>query len=114
MDILIHAEGFRLNDQLRAAAEEKIGRMEHFAPSAMRARVTLRKESAHSSKKQFHARVLIEVPGNDISADQLAQGPLEALDLLSEKIEQRLRKRKTAKLARRIRQPKLSVIPAMA
>jgi ribosomal subunit interface protein len=114
MDILIHAEGFRLSEMLQSAAEEKVGRLDSLAPRALRARVTLRKESAHPSKKQFHARVLFEVPGNDIAAEKYAEGPLEALDLLCEKIEQRLRKRKTAKLARRIRQPKIQLAAAPA
>jgi putative sigma-54 modulation protein len=103
MDILIHGEGFRLSSSLRDAAEEKIGRVEHYESRALRARVTLRKASAHPSKKQFNARVLVEVPGNDITAEQSASSPLEALDLLVEKVEQQLRKRKTAKLARRTR-----------
>jgi ribosomal subunit interface protein len=114
MDILVHAEGFRLSEMLRAAAEEKVGRLESLAPRALRARVTLRKESAHPSKKQFHAKVLFEVPGNDLTAEQYAEGPLEGLDLLCEKIEQRLRKRKTAKLARRVRAPKLQLALAPA
>lgn len=103
MDMLIHAEGFRLSDSLRDAAEEKIGRVEHYEPRALRARVTLRKASAHPSKTQFNAKVLVEVRGNDITAEKSAASPLEALDLLVEKIEQRLRRRKTAKLARRTR-----------
>jgi ribosome-associated translation inhibitor RaiA len=45
----------------------------------------------------------VEVRGNDITADQSAATPMEALDLLVEKVEQRLRRRKTAKLARRTR-----------
>ena len=103
MDMLIHAEGFRLSESLRDAAEEKIGRVEHYEPRALRARVTLRKASAHPSKKQFNAKVLVEVRGNDITAEQSAASPMEALDLLVEKVEQRLRRRKTAKLARRTR-----------
>lgn len=114
MDILIHAEGFRLSNTLRDAAEDKIGRVEHYEPRTLRVRVTLRKASAHPSKKQFNAKVLVEVPGNDITAEQSASAPLEALDLLVEKVEQRLRKRKTAKLARRTRPAKPTELVATA
>ena len=50
-----------------------------------------------------NAKVLVEVRGNDITAEQSAASPMEALDLIVEKVEQRLRRRKTAKLARRTR-----------
>ena len=46
MDILIHADGLTLTEQLKAAVEEKIGRVEQYAPRALRARVVLRRQSA--------------------------------------------------------------------
>lgn len=112
MDILVHAEGFRLGDDLKDAVEEKVGRLQHFEPRALRARVTLRRASAHISARQFEASVLMEVPGRDVSAEQKASQPLEAVDLLVEKIEQLLRKRKTAKLAKREKTPSLDVLEA--
>lgn len=113
MDILVHAEGFRLGDDLKDAVEHKVGRLVQFAPRALRARVTLRRASAHPSARQFEAGVLMEVPGRDVSAVQKASQPLEAVDLLVEKLEQRLRKRKTAKLARRERAPEWRLAAAV-
>lgn len=101
MDILVHADGFRMSDTLRDAVVEKIGRLEHYAPRALRARVNLRRVSSHTSSSQFQATVLVEVPGQDLSAQEKATQPLECVDLLTEKIERRLMKRKTAKLAKR-------------
>jgi ribosome-associated translation inhibitor RaiA len=46
-------------------------------------------------------RVLIELPGRDLSAEQIGPEPMSALDILAEKIERRLRKRKTRRLASR-------------
>ena len=112
MDILVHSEGFRLGDELKDAVEEKVGRLEHFADRILRARVTLKRVSAHASARQFQATILMEVPGRDISATQAASQPLEAVDLLVEKVEQRLRKRKTAKLSKREHTPPLSVLEA--
>ena len=113
MDILVHAEGFRLTDDLKEKTIDKVSRLEQFGGRVLRARVTLRRASAHPSSRQFEAHVLMEVPGNDVSAMQKASQPLEALDLLVEKVEQRLRKRKTAKIARRERLPEWRLAPAM-
>lgn len=101
MDILIHSEGFALDDRKKALIEEKAGRLEHYAPRALRARVTVRMNSAHQNDKQFSAKVLVEIPGNDLAAEQKAGEPLEAIDLLVEKMERQLEKRKTEHLARR-------------
>jgi putative sigma-54 modulation protein len=103
MDILIQADGFELTESLRAAVEEKIGRVEQYAPRALRARVRLRKVSARPSPRQYLARVLIEMPGADLSAEESGPEALAALDLVAEKIERRLRRRKTKRLARRHR-----------
>ena len=103
MHILIRAEGIELTDKLRDAVNRKIGRVRRYAPRALRARVQLHKLLANSSPHQFRARVLYELPGNDLSAEHTAHDPVAALDVVAEKIERRLRKRKTARLARRVR-----------
>jgi len=108
MDILIQSDGLDLTEGLKSAVEEKIGRIVQFEPRAVRARVRLRKVSAHASPSQYVVRVLVELPGSDVSAEQIGPEPLPALDIVAEKIERRLRKRKTARLARRhIRNPRV-------
>jgi putative sigma-54 modulation protein len=101
MDILIHADGLTLTKDLNDAVEAKIGRVEQYAPRALRARVRIRKASAHANQAQYVVRVLIELPGRDLSAEQIGPEPMLALDILAEKIERRLRKRKTRRLANR-------------
>jgi len=102
MDILIRAEGVELTEQLREAIERKIGRVRRYAPRAVRARVQLHKFGANAANK-FRARVHYEIPGNDLVAEHTTHDPLAALDLVTDKIERRLRRRKTAQLARRVR-----------
>lgn len=101
MDTLIHTDGVTLTKRLDEAIQEKIGRLVQYAPRALRARVHIRKASAHASDDQFVVKVLIEVPGNDISAEERALTPLAALDSVSEKLETRLQKVKTKRLGRR-------------
>lgn len=99
MEILIRTEGMELTDKLRAAVNRKIGRGRNYAPRALRARVQLRQRSPG----RFQVKVHYEIPGNDLFAQHSAHEPLTALDLVAEKIEGRLRRRKTAQLARRVR-----------
>ena len=105
MNVLIHADGVILTEELKAAIEEKIGRVKQYAPRALRARVVLRRQSARPSPRQYVVRVLYEIPGNDLSAEEFGPDPLSTLDIVAEKIERRLRRRKTKVLARRERQP---------
>src|ERR1700685_1368940 len=106
MDILVQAEGVTVTEAIKNAVDEKIGRVEHYAPRAVRARVNLRKVSAHPSPSQFTVRVLGEIPGADLSAEESSADVISALDVVEEKIEQRLRKRKTERLAQRTDGPR--------
>lgn len=109
MDILIRTEGVELSDELKHAITRKIGRVRQYAPRALRARVQLHKVSPNRSAHQFRARVHYEIPGNDLFAEHSAHQPLAAIDLVAEKIEGRLRRRKTARLARRVREYRAQV-----
>lgn len=103
MDILIQADGVTLTEAIKDAVDEKIGRVEQYAPRAVRTRVRLRKVSAHASPRQYIVRVLVEIPGADLSAEESGDNVVSALDVVAGKIERRLRKRKTDRLARRER-----------
>jgi len=103
MDILIQADGVTLTEAIKDAVDEKIGHVEQYAPRAVRARVRLRKVSAHPSPRQYTVRVLVEIPGADLSAEESGANVISALDVVAGKIERRLRKRKTDRLARRER-----------
>jgi ribosomal subunit interface protein len=106
MDILIHADGVTLTEAIKDAIDEKVGHVELYAPRAVRARVRLRKATAHHSARQFTVRVLIEDPGADFSAEESRDDVITALDMAVRKIERQLRKRKTERLARRERGPR--------
>lgn len=112
MDILIRTEGVELTDKLHEAVTRKIGRVRQYAPRALRARVQLHKVCPNRSARQFRARVHYEIPGNDLFAEHSAHEPVAAIDLVAEKIEGRLRRRKTARLARRVRKHRAAAIHA--
>lgn len=104
MDILIRTDGVELTDKLHEAVVWKIGRVRQYAPRALRARVQLHRVRPNRSPDQFRALVHYEVPGNDLIAEHTAHEPVAAIDVVAEKIERRLRRRKTARLARRVRE----------
>ena len=106
MDTLMHADGVRLTQAIKDAIEDKIAHIEQYAPRAVRARVRLRKDSAHHSARQYTVRVLVEIPGADLSAEESRADVITALDIVVGKIERRLRKLKTERLARRERGPR--------
>ncbi len=106
MDILVQADGVTLTEAIKNAVDEKIGRVEQYAPRAVRARVNLRKISAHASPRQYIVRVLVEIPGAELSAQESSADVISALDVVEGKIERRLRKRKTERLAQRATGPR--------
>lgn len=99
MNVMIRTDGVELTDELRRKVCTKISRVRQYAPGALRARVLLQKVRP----AEFRAHVLYEVKGNDVSAEHRANDPLKAINSLAQKIQQRLRKRKTAQLASRVR-----------
>ncbi len=100
MEVVIHSPGLTLGAGFRTAIEQKIGRVEQYEPRALRAHVHIHK-AAHPSQEQYVVRVLCEAPGHDLSAEEKGPDALSALDIVAEKIERRLRKLKTARLAKR-------------
>lgn len=103
MDIIIRTDGVTLDEKLREAVMQKIGRVRVYAPDAFRARVQIQRITQKPSANQFRVGVLYELSGNDLAAEHYAREPLTALDLVADKIERRVRKLKTARLARRVR-----------
>ena len=101
-DIIIRAHGVELTAAVREAVARKIGRVRQYAPRAFRALVQFERDHMKAPKDQYRVMVRYEIPSNDLVAEHRAPEPLTALDLVSEKIERRLRKRKTARLASRL------------
>jgi ribosomal subunit interface protein len=106
MDILTQAEGVTLTETIKDAIDEKISHVGQHAPRAVRARVYLRKVSAHPSPRQYTVRVLIEIPGADLSAEESHADVISALDVVAGKMKRLLSKRKTERLVKRERGPR--------
>jgi ribosomal subunit interface protein len=101
-NIIVRSNGIEMTAELRKAVAKKIGRVRQYAPRAFRARVLLERDHLKAARDQYRVMVRYEIPGYDIIAEHRGHEPMAALDLVAEKIERRLRKRKTARLARRL------------
>lgn len=112
LEILTRGDGIDVSEELRNAVVRKIGRVRQYAPHAFRARVQILRDHANRSNNQYRVTVRYEVPGNDVFAEHRAHDPLTALDVVAEKIERRLRRRKTATLARRVSQKRTNSLPS--
>lgn len=104
IDILIRTQAVELTEKQQAAIIRKISRARRYAPRALRVRVQLQKVHPYRSAHQFRAQVHYEIPGNDLFAEHSAAEPVAAINRVIEKIRGQLRRRKTAQLARRVRE----------
>jgi len=106
MDILIQSTGVTLAEDLKATIEEKISRIELHAPRALRARVRVRKTSAHASGSQYSISINCDAPHAHLNVEERGADVLSALEAAVNKIDRRLDKIKTERLAKRERGPR--------
>jgi putative sigma-54 modulation protein len=90
----------------------KVERLDDFATSA---RITLEHDAAKAPERQFTCSLRLSLPGPDLFAQDVESDLYAAIDLVTKKIEQQLRKRhnkfkarkhKTAARGKRSRQEK--------
>ena len=90
MNIIISAKNIELTDSLRAAVEDKIGKLDRYFMPDTDVNVTLSVE-----KERQKIEVTIPVKGNIIRSEQESNDMYVSIDLVEEIIERQLRKYKT-------------------
>ena len=90
MNIIISAKNIELTDSLRAAVEEKIGKLDKYFVPDTDVNVTLSVE-----KERQKIEVTIPVKGNIIRSEQESNDMYVSIDLVEEIIERQLRRYKT-------------------
>ncbi|MDB6055569.1 MAG: lrtA [Verrucomicrobiales bacterium] len=85
------------NVTLTKAIEEHIlcclDKLEHIDRWAINARVILEQSASKSGDKRFKASIRLMVPGPDLFAEDTESDLYAAIDLVSKKMEQQIRKR---------------------
>ncbi len=90
MNIIISGKNIDVTDGLRAAVEEKIGKLEKYFTPNTQVNVTLSVE-----KERQKIEVTIPVKGNIIRSEQVSNDMYVSIDLVEEIIERQLKKYKT-------------------
>ena len=90
MNIIISAKNIELTDALRAAVEEKIGKLDKYFVPDTNVNVSLSVE-----KERQKIEVTIPVKGNIIRSEQESNDMYVSIDLVEEIIERQLRRYKT-------------------
>src|SRR5579872_367003 len=79
----------------------RIDKLEHFDRFAINARVTLDHDSTKAQERQFKCSMRLAVPGPDLFAEDSEADLYAAIDLVTKKIEQQIRKRQNKYKARK-------------
>ena len=79
----------------------RIDKLEHFDRFAINARVNLEHDSTKVPKRQFKCSMRLCVPGPDLFAEDAEADLYAAIDLVTKKIEQQIRKRQSKYKARK-------------
>ena len=100
MDVSVSSRHIELSEALRAAAEEKIGRLDRFLEGMNRAEVHFFEEKNPRIAAKDVCEVTMEGRGHHVRVKAAAQDPFAAIDLAVEKLEHQLHKLKTKLLGR--------------
>jgi ribosomal subunit interface protein len=95
VDITVSARHIEVSPALRAAAEEKIGRLGRFLDEILRAEVHFSEERNPRINANEVCEVSMEGGGHHVRCKAAAADPFAAIDLAVEKLEQQLHKLKS-------------------
>lgn len=95
MQIHISPRHIKLTAAIHAYVAEKIGHLEHFEPNIIGAHIAIQHDESKSAKHAFIIKVHLAVPGPDIHAEDHGHDLYQAIDLVSARLAEQLRHRKS-------------------
>jgi putative sigma-54 modulation protein len=101
MKLILSTHNLTLTKALEAHILSRIDKLEHFDRFAINARVTLEHDATRAPARQFKCSMRLCVPGPDLFAEDSEADMYAAIDLVSKKIEQQIRKRQNKHKARK-------------
>ena len=93
MKLILSTHNVTLTKAIEDHIVSKIDKLDHFDQRAISARVTLEHDHTRTTEKQFKCSMRLGVPGPDLFADDAESDLYAAIDLVTKKIEQQIRKR---------------------
>jgi putative sigma-54 modulation protein len=101
MRFILTTHNVTLSKAIEDHVLSRIEKLEHFDRRAVEVRVILEYDRTRAPERQFHCSMRLGVRGNDLFAED-AEGDLyTAIDLVTKKLEQQIRKRQSKRKARK-------------
>jgi putative sigma-54 modulation protein len=104
MNLILSTHNVTLTKAIEEHIVNRIHKLEHFDRFAIDARVTLEHDKTKAPERQFSCSIRLAVPGPDLFAEDVENDLYAAIDLVSKKIEQQIRKRHSKWKARKHKQ----------
>ncbi len=101
MKLILSTHNVTLTKAIEDHILSRIDKLEHFDRWALNARVTLEHDSTKAIDRQFKCSMRLAVPGPDLFAEDSEGDLYAAIDLVTKKIEQQIRKRQSKYKARK-------------
>ena len=105
MNLIVSTHNVTLTKAIEDHIISRTTKLEHLHQYAVNARVTLEHDKTKAPDKQFACSVRLAVPGPDLFAQDVEGDLYAAIDLVTKKIEQQIRKRHNKYKARKHKQP---------
>ena len=94
MNLILSTHNVTLTKAIEDHLIARITKLEHLDRFAVNARVTLEHDQTKAAERQFSCSVRLSVPGPDLFAEDVESDLYAAIDLVTKKIEQQIRKRR--------------------
>jgi len=101
MKLVLSTHNVTLTKAIEDHLVQRIEKLDHFDQRAIDARVTLELDHKRAPEKQFVCSMRLAVPGPDLFAEDAENDLYAAIDLVTKKIEQQIRKRHNKYKARK-------------
>jgi len=93
MKLILSTHNVTLTKAIEDHILSRIDKLEHFDRFAINARVTLEHDQTKVPERAFSCSMRLAVPGPDLFAEDAQSDLYSAIDLVTKKIEQQIRKR---------------------
>jgi putative sigma-54 modulation protein len=100
MKLVLSTHNVTLTKAIEDHVRDRIGKLDHLDRFAIDARVTLEHDHQRLPERQFSCSIRLAVPGPDLFAADSERDLYAAIDLVTKKIEQQIRKRHSKYKAR--------------
>ena len=101
MNLILSTHNVTLTKAIEDHIRSRIEKLEHLDKSAIDVRVTLEHDNTRIPERAFSCSMRLAVPGPDLFAEDIESDLYAAIDVVTKKIEQQIRKRHNKDKARK-------------